>query len=145
MKTAVEVAQQFFERYGAHDLNGMIACFSTEGQIEYLPMQLSGPASAAGVGVWSTLIDAFPDLSNEITSTYFDAHASAAVIEVTISGTQAKDAFGIANRGQHFKLPHVFIVKTYDSGLIYSMKAYWDNQQLIESLTRSSTACNDKA
>ncbi len=138
MKTALELAQQFFSRYRAHDLDGMLACFSADGQIDYLPIGLAGPASTAGSSVWGALIDAFPDLGNQVSASYFDATAHVVVLEVTISGTQAKDTFGIRNLGRHFDLPHVFIIKVGDDGLIQSMKAYWDNAQWFQSLGRSS-------
>lgn len=116
----------------------MLACFSADGQIDYLPIGLTGSASTAGSSVWGALIDAFPDLSNQVSASYFDPTAQVVVLEVTISGTQAKDAFGIRNLGRHFDLSHVFIIQVGDDGLIQSMKAYWDNAQWFQSLGRSS-------
>ncbi|MNH42889.1 hypothetical protein D3C79_1046790 [compost metagenome] len=58
--------------------------------------------------------------------------------EVTISGTQASDAFGIRNKGRHFDLPHVFIIRTGDDQRITWMKAYWDNASWFLALGRTS-------
>lgn len=134
MKAALEIAQHFFMRYHAHDLQGMLACFSADGRIDYLPIQLEGPAGVAGLKIWTALIDAFPDLSNQVTAHYVDARGQAIVLEVTIRGTRAKDAFGIDNLGRSFELPHVFILKIANDGLIQSMKAYWDNATWFQAL-----------
>ncbi|BBV97493.1 MULTISPECIES: nuclear transport factor 2-like protein [Pseudomonas] len=80
------------------------------------------------------LIDAIPDLNNQVNVHYMDERAQAIVVEVTIRGTQAKDAFGIDNLGRSFELPHVFILGLNDDGLILAMKAYWDNVTWYQAL-----------
>lgn len=118
----------------------MLACFSAEGRVDYLPIALEGAANVAGRQIWTALIETFPNLSNQVTAAYFDPETRVAVIEVTISGTQAKDAFGIQNKGRHFDLPHVFIIRADGDGCIQSMKAYWDNATWFQALGRTSLA-----
>ncbi|WP_280359086.1 nuclear transport factor 2 family protein [Pseudomonas sp. BN606] len=138
MKSALEVAQLFFASYRAHDLTKMLACFAPEGRIDYIPIALEGFAEEAGCSIWSALIEVFPDLSNEITATYPCADGRTVILEVTISGTQSRDAFGIRNKGRQFHLPHVFIVRIDDHQRISQMKAYWDNAAWFAALGRTS-------
>ncbi|BBV97494.1 hypothetical protein STW0522PSE72_28450 [Pseudomonas monteilii] len=42
MQASVDIAKHFFSRYNAHDLQGMLACFSPEGRVDYLPIGLEG-------------------------------------------------------------------------------------------------------
>lgn len=138
LKTALDIAQQFFSSYRNHDLDEMLACFSASGRIDYLPIGLEGPAREAGRQVWEGLIEAFPNLTNQVTATYLEEDGHTVVVEVTISGTQASDAFGIRNKGRHFDLPHVFIIRTGDDQRITWMKAYWDNSSWFLALGRTS-------
>ncbi len=46
----------------------MIALFEPGGVIEYVPFVLSGPVKEIGPGSWGFLINAFPDLRNEVHS-----------------------------------------------------------------------------
>ncbi|WP_280292303.1 nuclear transport factor 2 family protein [Pseudomonas sp. BN417] len=138
MKTALDIAQQFFSSYRSHDLDGMLECFSANGRIDYLPIGLEGPAREDGRQIWEGLIEAFPNLTNQVTATYQDGDGRTLVFEVTISGTQARDAFGIRNKGRHFDLPHVFIIRTGDDQRISWMKAYWDNSAWFLALGRTS-------
>lgn len=137
MQSALDVAQHFFSRYQERNLEEMLACFSPEGRIDYLPIALEGPAEEVGRFVWSALMDTFPDLSNEVTAAYPGVDGHTVVVEVTISGTQARDAFGIPNQGRRFVLPHVFIIQTDNRQQILRMKAYWDNAAWFSALGRT--------
>ena len=55
-----------------------------------------------------------------------------------ISGTQAKDGFGIVNKGRRYDLPHVFIIHGDERNQIVVMKAYWDNAAWFQMLGRTS-------
>src|SRR2546430_2437446 len=72
-----------------------------------------------------TLIDSFPDLTNEVTSITSDDEGNVAV-EVVISGTQAKPFGSIGNQGLHYDLRHVFLFRVGKEGLIEEITAYWD-------------------
>jgi len=63
---AKDAAARLFELYRAHDVAEMVGMFSKDGVIEYVPLNLTGPASEIGPGSWGVLTDAFPDLTNEI-------------------------------------------------------------------------------
>jgi steroid delta-isomerase-like uncharacterized protein len=86
-----------------------------------------------GKPLWTALIDAFPDLSNEVLSITADGERNVAV-EVTIGGTQGKDFGAIRNAGQRYDLPHVFIFHVDDDGRIDRIVAYWDTADWYEQL-----------
>jgi len=135
----IEIVKAFFARYREHDINGMLAMFSQDARIDYVPMRLEGPAGEAGKTIWRALMDGFPDLSNQVTAVYGDDDQRTVIAEVTITGTQARDVLGIASRGQSFSLPHVFIVRMGTDGSIEFMRAYWDNAAFYAALTPAAT------
>jgi hypothetical protein len=96
------------------------------------------PADETGRKIWAGLIDGFPDLTNEVTAVHVGDEGRTVTAEVTISGTQARDAFGIENKSRFFSLPHVFIVQTNDRCEITSMKAYWDNATWFAALGKTT-------
>jgi predicted ester cyclase len=72
------------------------------------------------------LIDAFPDLTNAVTSLRADGDGNVAA-EAGIGGTQAKDFGIIACAGGRYELPHLFLFHVSGAGLIDDIVAYWDN------------------
>lgn len=136
--TTLEITQLFFKYYRDHRVNAMLELFSVNGIIDYVPIGAVGPATDVGRTVWEGLIDAFPDLTNEITAMHIGDNGRTVTVEVTISGTQAKKAFGIENKGRSFKLPHIFVIQTDSQGDITSMKAYWDNATWFVELGKTT-------
>lgn len=133
--TQIEIVTSFFARYRDHDIQGMLALFSEDARIDYVPMAMEGPVGEAGKTIWRTLMDGFPNLSNEVTAVYGDDGQRTVIAEVTITGTQAADVLGIVSRGHSFSLPHVFIVRMDIDGRIAFMRAYWDNASFYAALT----------
>ncbi len=125
--TIADAATRFFEAYRRHDIASMLEQFSDDASVDYIPIGISGLAKAEGRAIWTSLIDVFPDLTNEMQNLFSSADGINAVAEVIISGTQAKDAFGIPNLGRRYRLPHAFIIKGNEDGKIREMRAYWDN------------------
>ncbi|AQS83773.1 hypothetical protein A0U92_02170 [Acetobacter aceti] len=118
----------------------MLACFSDKGTIHYIPAGVEGPARQQGVAIWTGLIDVFPDLTNRIMALYVGDDGRSVTAEVMISGTQAKDGFGIPNLGKRYELPHAFIITGSPDGGIDRMTAYWDNASWFTMLGRTSLA-----
>ena len=83
------------------------------------------------------LIDAFPDLSNEVLSITEDATGTRAYVDVNISGTQTKDTFGIVNQGRSYDLRHMFVIEVDDAGQITHVTAFWDNADWYRQLGRT--------
>ena len=141
---AVEVITAFFEAYRVHDLERMVELCSDNADFHYFPFEVwskqrvirgDGKVRTIGKVLWTTLIDAFPDLTNEVTSITADDEGNVAA-EVVISGTQAKPYGTIASQGLHFDLPHVFLFRVGQDGLVEEINGYWDNADLYRQLDR---------
>src|SRR5215469_17102472 len=91
----------FFDAYRRQDVEEMVDACADNANFRYVPAEVMrkqrvvrGDGKVRGIGKtwWSSLIDAFPDLTNEVTWMGINDDGNVAA-EVTISGTQAK-AFG---------------------------------------------------
>ena len=143
MTMPAEIVTAFFDAYRARDVEAMVGSCSDRAEFHYVPFEiwgkqrvLRGDGSVRGSGkvLWTGLIDAFPDLTNEVTSVHSDAEGNVAV-EVVISGTQARVWGSIANRGRRFSLPHLFVMRVRDTQ-IESISAYWDGAEMNRQLGR---------
>ena len=141
-KTPAEIVDEFFAVYSAHDVHAMADLCADNADFHYLPVEIwgkqrvvRGDGKVNGIGrvIWSGLITAFPDLTNEVTSLSTAADGTV-VAEVTLSGTQAAPWGVIASKGQRFDLPHVFVLHVNADGLIDSISAYWDNASFYRQL-----------
>src|SRR5690242_16566270 len=136
--TTIEIAQSFFTSYNAHDVNRMLSLCSDNAELRYVPLEKQGEGRVRDVGktIWSSLINAFPDLRVTMNSAFGDTHHLAA--EVVIGGTQNKDFLNIPNQGKHYDLPHAFLLDINDRGLITRITAYWDNASFYSQLGKNS-------
>ncbi|KWV91530.1 ester cyclase [Erythrobacter sp. YT30] len=118
-------AEEFFHRYNSRDPEAMAQALSEDAIIDYPP--LGEPMSLEdGKGVWTQLMDVFPDLSEDVHTIDEVADGSASFVHVTISGTQAKDGFGIEDQGKRYELRHLFRFDLSDAGGIERVTAYFD-------------------
>jgi steroid delta-isomerase-like uncharacterized protein len=133
---AAGTAKQFFDAYRARDVDAMAALFTKDATFAYVPFGEGGTGRVLekGVPTWRGLIDAFPDLRNEVKQVWQDAPGNTAFVDVYIGGTQTKDAFGIPNKGQKFWLRHMFVVTTNDARKITDITSYWDNATWFSQL-----------
>ena len=140
----MEVVTAFFDAYRARNVERMVELCSDNADFHYIPFEVwarqrvirgDGKVRTIGKVLWTTLIDAFPDLTNAVTSISADDEGNVAV-EVVISGTQAKPYGTIANQGLHYDLPHVFLFRMGQDGLIEEVTAYWDNADFYRQLGR---------
>src|SRR5713226_3140610 len=93
---AEATVRAFFAAYRAHDVERMVDLCAEGAGFRYVPFEVwSRQRVLHGEGKvsWTTLIDAFPDLTNAVTSLRADGDGNVAA-EAGIGGTQAKD-FGI--------------------------------------------------
>ena len=136
--TPIDITQSFFSSYNAHDVNRMLSLCSDDAQLRYVPMDKQGEGKVQEVGktIWSTLLDAFPDLRVRLESAFADEQNVAA--EVMIGGSQKKDFMNIPNQGRHYDLPHAFLLKIGDRRLITSITAYWDNASFYSQLGKKT-------
>jgi steroid delta-isomerase-like uncharacterized protein len=136
--TPIDTARSFFEAYNSHDVNRMLTFCADNAQLRYVPMENQGEGKAREVGkkIWSGLIDAFPDLRVVVDSIFGDDRNVAA--EVVIGGTQQKDFLQIRNQGKQYELPHAFLLRVDNGGLITSITAYWDNASFYRQLGKTT-------
>ncbi|MEX3940484.1 nuclear transport factor 2 family protein [Paraburkholderia sp. BR10937] len=135
---------RFFDAYRRQDVEGMVDACVDNANFRYVPAEVMrkqrvvrGDGKVRGIGKtwWSSLIDAFPDLTNDVQWIGNDDEGNVAV-EVTISGTQAK-AFGtLSNSGEHYDLAHLFLFHVNREGLIDDIVAYWDTADWYRQLGR---------
>jgi ketosteroid isomerase-like protein len=132
---AEAVVRAFFAAYRAHDVEGMVDLCAENAGFRYVPFEVwgrqrvlygEGKVCTVGKLIWTTLIDAFPDLTNVVTSLRADEHGNVAA-EVGIGGTQARHFGTIASTGGHYELPHLLLFHVTGDGLIDDIVAYWDN------------------
>jgi steroid delta-isomerase-like uncharacterized protein len=133
-------ARTFFVRYNDQNVPAMVDLFSPGGIVEYVPLHLEGPATEVGPGSWGVLIDAFPDLHNEVQSVTISADGKAAFVDVFIGGKQAKDAFGIINQGKAYWLRHLFAFHFDAEGKISRVTSYWDSVDWYTQLGKTGLA-----
>jgi steroid delta-isomerase-like uncharacterized protein len=141
---AVRAVNYFFDAYRRQDVEAMVEVCADNANFRYVPAEVMrkqrvvrGDGKVHGVGKtwWSSLIDAFPDLTNDVNWLGNDDAGNVAA-EVVISGTQAK-AFGtIDNSGEHYDLAHLFLFHVNRDGLIDDIVAYWDTADWYRQLGR---------
>lgn len=134
---AREATAAFFERYNAQDVPGMVALFEPGATVTYVPMDLSGPVEEIGPQAWGGLIEAFPDLAEEVRRVHVADDGRRAFADVVITGTQAQDAFGIENQGRSYELRHLFVVGVNEAGRIDEMTAFFDAASWYRQLGRA--------
>lgn len=132
---AVAVVNEFFDRYRAHDVVGMVDLTTDNAAFSYTPFEVwakqrvvrgDGKVRTIGRVIWSGLINAFPDLGNVI----FDIDGNDdgdVLVACDITGTQQSPWGFIEPKGHYFAEPHLFILHVNEEGLIDSIGAYWDN------------------
>jgi ketosteroid isomerase-like protein len=125
----------FFDAFRAHDVERMADLCAEGAGFRYVPFEVwgrqrvlygEGKARAVGKAIWTALIDAFPDLTNAVTSLRADGDGNVAA-EAVIGGTQARTFGIIACTGRLYELPHLFLFHVTGDGLIGDIVAYWDN------------------
>lgn len=134
----------FFDAYRQHDVERMVDLCADNANFSYVPAEsmrkqrvARGDGKVRGVGKthWTAFIDAFPNLSNEVTWITEDEEGNVAA-EVVISGTQGKDFGTLANLGKTYAVPHLFLFRVGKDGLIEDIVGYWDNADLYRQLGR---------
>ncbi|MGH9042109.1 MAG: nuclear transport factor 2 family protein [Acidimicrobiia bacterium] len=132
----------FFEAHRNHDVEAMASCCADGADFSYVPVEWwgrqrvvrgQGTVGTVGKAVWTGLFEAFADLTNDVTSLVSDGNGNVAA-EVVVSGTQSGTWGTIGNRRRRFSVPHLFVFRVGDSGLIERVAAYWDDAELREQL-----------
>jgi ketosteroid isomerase-like protein len=141
-ESAVAVVTEFFDRYRAHDVDGMTDLCAVSARLRYVPVEqwgkqrvLRGDGTVGTVGkpLWAGLIAAFPDLSVTV-RTIAGNDDGDVIAEVDIEGTQERAWGLITPAGQHYREPHLFVCHVGPDLLIDSITAYWNDAGISQQL-----------
>ena len=141
-ESAAEVVAGFFDRYEAHDVEGMTGLCSMNADISYVPVELwgkqrvlrgDGKVRTVGKPLWAGLIDSFPDLSVTV-HTISGNDEGDVVAQVDIEGTQQRPWGLVAPAGRHYREPHLFVFHVGTDLLIDSITAYWNDASISQQL-----------
>ena len=134
-ESAAAVVTEFFDRYRAHDVDGMTDLCSINADFSYVPVEIwgkqrvlrgDGKVCTVGKPLWTGLIASFPDLSNTVHSVTSNDDGDV-VAQVDVEGTQQLAWGLIAPAGRHYREPHLFIFHIGADLLIDSIAAYWND------------------
>jgi len=129
---SLDIPRTFFARMDARDTNGVLALVTPHAKVTLFPLNLQGDVEEVGRRYLEQLVSAFPDLSVRVRR-LFIGNDDTAVAEVTITGTQAADFFGIINQEKLMDLDQVWFLHIND-GAIDRIKAYWCQNRLYRRL-----------
>jgi ketosteroid isomerase-like protein len=141
-ESAAAVVTDFFERYRAHDVEGMTDLCSMNADFSYVPVEwwgkqrvLRGDGKVRTIGkpLWTGLIASFPDLSNTV-DTMTSNDDGDVVAQVDMEGTQQLPWGLIAPAGGHYREPHLFVFRVGPDLLIDSVTAYWNDAGIGQQL-----------
>ena len=141
-ESAIAVVTEFFDRYRAHDVDGMADLCSMNAGFSYVPVELwgkqrvlrgDGKVCSIGKPLWTGLIAAFPDLSNTVHAVTGNDDGDV-VAQVDIEGTQQLAWGLVAPAGKHYREPHLFIFHVDEDLLIDSITAYWNDASISQQL-----------
>lgn len=126
---------EFMFAYQQRNVDRMLSFCNPDGDVHFVSLGEAGRGKIGelGKGIWSGLIDAFPDITNTLDAAIADAENSVRC-QVLISGTQARDFAGIVNKGKHFDSDHIFIFHLSSDNVIQSIQIEWDHADLQKQL-----------
>ena len=145
MSTLVQEQQQlslknacveFMFAYQQRNVEKMLSFCNEDGEVWFTPLGEGGKGKIGelGRGLWTALIDAFPDIDNTVDATIAEDGESIRC-QVVISGTQAKDFAGIENKGKKFDSDHIFIFHLDEENKIDRIHITWDHADFQRQLS----------
>jgi predicted ester cyclase len=125
----------FMFAYQQRNVDKMLSYCDPAGEIYFKPLGDAGKGKIGelGKGIWTTLIDCFPDIDNTVDATVAEDEDSVRC-QVVISGTQAKDFAGITSKGKKFDSDHIFIFHLNKAGKIDGIEVSWDHEDFQRQL-----------
>jgi hypothetical protein len=125
----------FMFAYAEQDMDKMMSLCDTEGSVWFKPLGDDGRGTIGGLGkgLWSALMDSFPNLDNTVNSAATEPDGCVRC-QVDIRGTQAKEFAGIPSKGEDFDSDHVFVFHHDADGLIDSIEIEWNHADFQRQL-----------
>ena len=129
---------EFFSAYQDMDVERMLTLCADNGTIEFVPLgpDYAGKIHEIGKGVWSALMDAFPNLDNTVKEQQYDERNDAVSCKVVIFGKQEKEFAGLPAKGNEFDSEHIFIFRFDNGGKISNINITWDHDSFVQQLTK---------
>ncbi len=129
------ICVDFMKAYQDQDVAQMIALCDPQSTVWFKPLGNDGKGKIheLGKGLWSALIDSFPDIDNTVHS--ISVENENILCAVSIRGTQVKDFAGIVSKGCSFDSEHIFIFQLDDHQSIQYLEISWDHQDFVAQLT----------
>lgn len=125
---------EFFSAYQEHDYQRMVGLCTPDAEVDFVPLGDGGKGKVAelGKGLWSALMDCFPDIDNTIDT--FEVNDNEITCKVVIFGTQVKDFAGIESKGLKFENDHIFIFRFDDDDQITFISINWNHDSFSKQL-----------
>lgn len=126
---------EFMFAYQQKNVDKMLGLCHPEGTIDFKPLGNAGKGKIyeLGKGIWSALIDCFPDIDNTLDAAVAEDDNSVRC-QVVIRGTQEKDFSDIPNKGLRFDSDHIFIFRLNPENKITDIQISWDHNDLKKQL-----------
>ena len=125
----------FMFAYSEHDMDKMMSLSDPNGEVWFKPLGEAGRGTIGelGKGIWSSLMDCFPDIENTVHAAIGEEDGTIRC-QVLIEGTQAKDFADIPNKGQRFGSDHIFIFRLNEENLIDQVHIEWNHADFKKQL-----------
>lgn len=126
---------EFMFAYEQRNVERMLGFCDENGTIDFQPLGESGKGRIheLGKGIWSALIDCFPDIENTLDAALTE-DGDIVLCQVVIRGTQQKDFADILNRGLRFDSDHIFIFHLNDKNKIDDIRISWNHEDFKRQL-----------
>jgi predicted ester cyclase len=125
----------FMFAYQQKNIEKMMSFCDLDGEVHFQPLGDAGKGKIGelGKGIWSSLVECFPDIDNTLDAAIAEDE-NVVRCQVVIRGTQAKDFAGIPNKGKHFDSDHIFVFHLDENNKIDSINISWDHADLQRQL-----------
>lgn len=125
----------FMKAYQDQKVADMLRLCSSKSTIWFKPLGDTGKGKIheLGKGLWTTLIECFPDIDNTVHSIISDRGKIKCV--VSIRGTQEKDFAGISSKGGSFDCEHIFVFTMESNQKIKHLDVEWDHTDFVKQLS----------
>ena len=126
---------EFMFAYQQRNVDKMLGFCDRDGNVHFEPLGDAGKGKIyeLGKGIWSALIDSFPDIDNTLDAAVAE-NENTVRCQVVIRGTQKRDFAGITSKGLKFDSDHIFIFRLNDKNKIDDIKISWNHSDFKRQL-----------
>ena len=126
---------EFMFAYQQRNVDKMLSFCDPDGEVHFEPLGDAGDGKIyeLGKGIWSALIDSFPDIDNTLDAAVAEDDNKVRC-QVVIRGTQVKDFAGIPSKGLRFDSDHIFIFHLNSANRIDNIRISWNHADFQKQL-----------